>query len=72
MPANKPPDVKALVFEDAKHILLESGWNIAKLGVAQSPAGAGKEDGILRVARQRIIGEGQVALTLVRAYRGKG
>jgi len=72
LPENRPPDVMARVLEDARRILLASGWNVAEMEVAQPPGGHNMEAGVLRVVRQRVLGKGRVGLTLVRAYRRKG
>ena len=69
---NRPPDVTARELDDARRILSAWGWSVAETGVTHPPGGPNIEGGVLRVARQRVLGRGQIALTLVRACREKG
>jgi hypothetical protein len=65
----KPPNVTGWLLEEAKEKLLAAGWAVESINLSLAPQGVYEEDGFLRVARQRIVGDGRVALAVVRECR---
>jgi len=67
--AVQPPDVRGWLLAEAEKILSAAGWAIASIELSLAPQGVYEGDEFLRVARQRIVGAGRVALAVVRECR---
>jgi len=67
--ATQPPDVRGWLLAEAEKKLLAAGWTVETIDLSLAPQWIHEEDGPLRVVRQRIVGDGRVALAVVRQCR---
>lgn len=66
-----PPDVTGRLLAEARQILREAGWIVSSVTVTKAPSQPDETSAVLRVVRQRLTGEGRVALTVVMDRWGK-
>ncbi|MGI6576358.1 MAG: hypothetical protein ACOX3A_11100 [bacterium] len=66
-----PPDITGRLLSEARQILRDAGWSIASVTLTRAPKDQDESEKVLRVARQRLAGDCQVALTVVRDHYEK-